>query len=71
MAAAQGFEPSDGGYRDMIRIVDLGEMATGDSLEDQGVRMAAGSAWPQRHPQPAGSLSTTNGHRPVVGSATH
>ena len=61
--------------RDMVRIIDLWEMATGDSIKDQGVRMAAGAAakpQPQRHARPTHSLSAaTNGHRPSVGSAAH
>jgi hypothetical protein len=61
---------------DMIRIIDLWEMATGDGIKDQGVRVTTGSAQPQRHAPPAHSLSAaTNGHRaghrPVVGSAAH
>jgi hypothetical protein len=55
----------------MLRIIDLWEMATGDGIKDQGVRMAAGSAQPQRHALPARSLSAANGHRPVAGSAAH
>lgn len=58
--------------QDMIRIVDLWEMATGDSIKAQGVRVAAGAAQPQRHTPSARSLSAaTNGHRPVVGSTAH
>lgn len=59
--------------RDMIRIIDLWEMATGDSIKDQGVRVSGrdsgkAQAQPQRRAQPARSLSTsTNGHRPVTG----
>jgi hypothetical protein len=63
--------------QDMVRIIDLWEMATGDSIKDQGVRVAAGAAAkPQRHAPSAHSLSAaTNGHRPgqrpAVGSAAH
>lgn len=63
--------------RDMIRIIDLWEMATGDSVKDQGVRVSAqGAAKPQaqlqRHPQPARSLTSGgNGHRPVTGPLVH
>jgi hypothetical protein len=63
--------------RDMIRIIDLWEMATGDSIKDQGVRVSApGPAKPQaqlqRHTQPARPLSASgNGHRPVTGPLVH
>lgn len=63
--------------RDMIRIIDLWEMATGDSIKDQGVRVSAqGPAKPQaqlqRHTPPARSLSASgNGHRPVTGPLVH
>jgi hypothetical protein len=75
-AAAALYTPSSTLQRDMIRIVDLWEMATGDGIKDQGVRVAAGAAQPQRHAPPARSLSAaTNGHRPghrpVVGSGAH
>ena len=61
--------------RDMIRIIDLWELATGDSIKDQGVRMPAQGAarpqpqsQPQRRAQPARSPSAGgNGHRPVTG----
>lgn len=68
-AAATLYTPGTTLQRDMIRIVDLWEMATGDSIKDQGVRMATGPAQPQRRTPPVGPLSgATNGHRPVVGS---
>jgi hypothetical protein len=55
--------------RDVIRIIDLWEMATTDQLKDQGVRTPAGAGQPQRHALPAHSLSVgANGHRPVTGS---
>jgi hypothetical protein len=58
--------------RDVIRIIDLWEMATTDQIKDQGVRTAAGTGQPQRHAAPARSLSAgANGHRPVTGSAVH
>ncbi len=61
--------------RDMIRIIDLWEMATGDSIKDHGVRVSApGAAKPaaqlQRPAQPARSASS-NGHRPVTGPLVH
>jgi hypothetical protein len=69
--AATLYTPGTTLQKDMIRIIDLWEMATGDSIKDQGVRVTAGSAQPQRHAPPARSLSaSTNGHRPVVGSGT-
>jgi hypothetical protein len=57
--------------RDMIRLVNLWEMATFDCIKDQGVRMAVCADQPPRHAPQARSLSdATNGHMPVVGSAT-
>jgi hypothetical protein len=58
--------------RDVIRIIDLWEMATTDHIKDQGVRTATGADRPQQHALPAHSLSAgANGHRPVTGSVVH
>ena len=59
--------------RDMIRIIDLWEMATGHAIKDQarpaGRDFAKPPAAPPRRAQPARPLSAgSNGHRPVTGS---
>jgi hypothetical protein len=59
--------------RDVIRIIDLWEMATGHAIKDQvrapGRDPAKPAATPQRRAQPARPLTVGgNGHRPVTGS---
>jgi hypothetical protein len=59
--------------RDMIRIIDLWEMATGQSIKDQvrapGRDPARPAVAPPRRAQPARPLTAgSNGHRPVTGS---
>jgi hypothetical protein len=70
------YTPGTSLQNDMLAIIDLWQMATGDSIKDQGVRVskpgpavsASQSGSQPRPAQPAHSLSSSgNGHRPVTG----
>ena len=77
IAAAAFYTGNTSLSADMLNIINLWEMATGDSIKDQGVHVSGpgaaaspGQSRPQMppHAQPARSLSSSgNGHRPVTG----